>query len=71
MKKLILLFGLLLPALSQAQSYSFPKEHRTVEEQNAKLQEPNQKVDSERSDKADLRQRLEALEKIVLGKKSN
>ncbi len=49
----------------------FLKQHRTVEEQTAKLQELNQKVDSERADNAELKQRLEALEKMIRNQQSN
>ena len=49
----------------------FLKEHKRVEEQNTELQELNRKVGSEHSANAELKQRLEALEKIVRNQKSN
>src|SRR5208282_4603508 len=49
----------------------FQKEHRTVQEQNTRLQELNQKIDVQNSENAELKQRLEALEKIILNQKSN
>jgi uncharacterized protein YgiM (DUF1202 family) len=49
----------------------FLKQHRKVEEQNATLQQLSRKVDAQNSENAELKQRLAALEKIVLNQKSN
>ena len=49
----------------------FLKEHKTVAAQNTKLQALSREVDAQNVENAELKQRLDALEKIVLGQKSN
>ena len=49
----------------------FLKEHKTVAAQNTKLQALSREVDAQNVENAKLKQRLDALEKIVLGQKSN
>jgi len=49
----------------------FLKEHQTVQEQGAELQELSQKVEAQKSENRELKERLGALEKAVLNQKAN